>query len=129
MATIRVTVTVANTADGLTVSAIENPQIVEQEDAVTWVFNSGPDDLQVVFKKVELPDNSGALLINEKGPFSRPLSRSGNKISGTIAQHAPRGLYLYDIRDGNNQRVQWLNPISKTKNFGGLDIPKPPRGG
>jgi len=124
MATIAVTVT--NTADGLKVSATENPQIVEQEDTVTWDFNSGPDDLLVVFKKVELPDNSGALLINEKGPFSRPLSRSGNKISGTIAQQAPRGLYLYDIRDGNNQRLQWVNSISKTKNFGGLDVPKPP---
>jgi hypothetical protein len=48
------------------------------------------------------------------------------ELSGTIAQDAPDGRYLYDIHDGNNQPLKWGNPISKDQNFGGLDIPKPP---
>lgn len=121
MATINVKVT----ADG--VSAVENPQSARQSDTVTWVFTGpGSDNLRVVFKKVELPNSSGVLLIYEQGPFSRPLSIIGGQISGTIAQEAPNGRYLYDIHDGNNKSLNWLNPISPDQNFGGLDIPKPP---
>jgi hypothetical protein len=106
------------------VVAQENPGAARLNDTVTWVFDSGPDDLHVVFKKVEL--SNGELLIAEQGPFSTPLSRSGKEISGTIAPDAPGGRYLYDIRDGKNQRLTWANPLSPGQNFGGLDIPKPP---
>ncbi|MEO6195009.1 MAG: hypothetical protein ABIS20_18490 [Thermoanaerobaculia bacterium] len=122
MATINVTVN----ANG--VSAVENPQSARQTETVTWVFTfigPGSDDLRVVFKKVELPNSSG-LLIYEQGPFSRPLSMIRGQIIGTIAQEAPNGRYLYDIHDGNNQSLPWLTPLSRTQNFGGLDIPKPP---
>ena len=108
------------------VSAEKNPEAADQTDTITWVFNSGRDDLQVVFKKVEFR-NGSSLLLHEQGPFSRPLSRKGRKISGTIAAAAPGGRYLYDIRDGNNQQLTWLNPLSEDQNFGGLDVPKPPR--
>src|SRR3954467_15046272 len=103
MATINVTVEAAGG------SAVENPQAASQTDTVTWVFTGpGSDNLRVVFKKVELPNSSGVLLINEQGPFSRPLSMIGAKISGTIAKEAPNGRYLYDIHDGNNhQPLPW----------------------
>jgi hypothetical protein len=123
MATINVTVTAAG------VSAVENPQAAKQTETVTWVFTfipPGADDLRVVFKKVELSNNSGVLLIYEQGPFSRPLSMIGNQISGTIAQEAPNGRYLYDIHDGNNKALNWVTKLSPEQNFGGLDIPKPP---
>ena len=126
MATINVKVTRAG------VSAVENPQTAKQTETVTWVFTfigTASDNLRVVFKKVELPNNSGALLIYEQGPFSSPLSMIGGQISGTIAQEAPNGRYLYDIHDGNNQPLKWLPPLSKTQNFGGLDVPKSPPGG
>jgi hypothetical protein len=124
MATINVTVEAAG------VSAVENPQTAKQTETVTWVFTGpGSDNLRVVFKKVELPNNSGALLIYEQGPFSRPLSMIGRQISGTIAQEAPNGRYLYDIHDGNNKSLNWLTKLSKTQNFGGLDVPKSPPGG
>ena len=123
MATINVTVNAA------VVSAVENPQSARQTETVTWVF-TGPasDDLRVVFKKVELPNSSGVLLIYEQGPFSRPLSMIGNQISGTIAPDAPNGRYLYDIHDGNNKSLKWSPPLNKNQNFGGLDVPKPPPG-
>jgi hypothetical protein len=111
---------------------VGNPQSAKQTETVTWVFkfiDTASDNLRVVFKKVELPNNSGTLLIYEQGPFSRPLSMIGGQISGTIAQEAPNGRYLYDIHDGNNQSLKWLPPLSTTQNFGGLDIPKPPPGG
>lgn len=127
MATI--TVKVTETPEGVKVSAVGNPQSAKQTETVTWVFPPGSDDLRVVFKKVELPNNSGVLLIYEQGPFSRPLSMIGNQISGTIAPEAPNGRYLYDIHDGNNQSLKWSPQLSKTQNFGGLDIPKPPPGG
>jgi hypothetical protein len=107
------------------VVAVKNPEAADQTATVAWVFDSGPDDLHVVFKKVELP-NGSSLLLHEQGPFSRPLSMSGNQISGTIAPDAPDGRYLYDIRDGKNQRLTWANPLGPDQNFGGLDIPKPP---
>jgi hypothetical protein len=124
MATINVTVT----AEG--VSAVNNPQTAKQTETVTWVF-TGPasDNLRVVFKKVELPNNAGALLIYEQGPFSSPLSMIGGQISGIIAQEAPDGRYLYDIHDGNNQALNWLTKLSNNQNFGGLDVPKSPPGG
>ena len=122
MATINVTVT----AEGVRAEA--NPQAARQTDTVTWVFEPGSEDLRVVFKKVELADNADALLTYEQGPFSRTLSMIGGKLSGTIAQDAPNGRYLYDIHDGNNQRLNWLNPLSTDQNFGGLDVPKPPPG-
>jgi hypothetical protein len=121
MVTINVAVTV-----GREVSAVGNPQSARQSDTVTWIFPPGSDDLRVVFKKVELSNSSGVLLIYEQGPFSRPLSMIGGRISGTIAPDAPNGRYLYDIHDGNNQPLTWLPPLSKTQNFGGLDVPKPP---
>lgn len=126
MATI--TVKVTETPEGVrVVSAVGNPQSAKQTETVTWVFTGpGSDNLRVVFKKVEFPDNAGALLIYEQGPFSSPLSMIGGQISGTIAQEAPNGRYLYDIHDGNNQPLTWLPPLSKTQNFGGLDVPKPP---
>jgi len=132
MATI--TVKVTETDEGVRVSAVGNPQAARQTETVTWVFTDpGSDDLRVVFKKVELPNSSGvlssSLLIYEQGPFSRPLSMIGGQISGTIAQEAPNGRYLYDIHDGNNQPLKWLPPLSKTQNFGGLDVPKSPPGG
>ncbi|MFY9822656.1 MAG: hypothetical protein WAM82_14820 [Thermoanaerobaculia bacterium] len=121
MATINVTVT----ADG--VSAVENPQTAKQTETVTWVFTGpGSDNLRVVFKKVELSNSSGVLLINEQGPFSRTLSMIGARISGTIAKEAPNGRYLYDIHDGDNKSLNWLTKLPPDHNFGGLDIPKPP---
>ena len=131
MATIKVKVT--KTPEGVRVSAVGNPQAARQTETVTWVFTDpGSDDLRVVFKKVELPNSSGvlssSLLIYEQGPFSRPLSMIGGQISGTIAQEAPNGRYLYDIHDGNNQPLKWEIPLSIDQNFGGLDIPKPPPG-
>lgn len=108
------------------VVALENPGAADLNETVTWVFDSAPDDLHVVFKKVELSNGAGGLLIAEQGPFSKPLSRSGKEISGTIAPDAPYGRYLYDIRDGKNQRLHWVNRLSPEQNFGGLDIPKPP---
>jgi len=127
MATITVTVEAAG------VSAVGNPQSAKQTETVTWVFPPGSDDLRVVFKKVELPNSSGvlssSLLIYEQGPFSRPLLMIGGQISGTIAQEAPNGRYLYDIHDGNNQSLKWLPQLSETQNFGGLDVPKSPPGG
>ncbi|HYX25632.1 MAG TPA: hypothetical protein VFC23_15885 [Thermoanaerobaculia bacterium] len=125
MATINVTVEAAG------VSAVENPQTAKQTETVTWVFTFiGPasDNLRVVFKKVELPNSSGVLLIYEQGPFSRPLSMIGNQISGTIAPEAPNGRYLYDIHDGNNKSLNWVTKLSPDQNFGGLDVPKPPPG-
>ncbi len=122
MATINVTVNAAG------VSALENPQSARQTETVTWVFTfigPGSDELRVVFKKVELSNNSGVLLINEQGPFSGPLSMIGGQISGTIAQDAPWGRYLYDIHDGTN-KLNWVTKLSPDQNFGGLDIPKPP---
>jgi hypothetical protein len=131
MATI--TVKITETPEGVRVSAVGNPQSAKQTETVTWVFPPGSDDLRVVFKKVELPNSSGvlssSLLIYEQGPFSRPLSMIGGQISGTIAQEAPNGRYLYDIHDGNNQSLTWLPPLSPTQNFGGLDVPKSPPGG
>jgi len=131
MATINVAVT-AGTA-GREVSAVGNPQAARQSDTVTWIFPPGSDDLRVVFKKVELPDSSGvlssSLLIYEQGPFSRPLSMIGGKISGTIAPDAPNGRYLYDIHDGNNKSLNWLTKLPPDQNFGGLDVPKTPPGG
>jgi hypothetical protein len=126
MATINVTVT----AEG--VSAVENPQIAKQTETVIWVFTfigTASDNLRVVFKKAELPNNSGALLIYEQGPFSSPLSMIGGQISGTIAQEAPNGRYLYDIHNGNNKTLNWLTKLSPDQNFGGLDVPKSPPGG
>jgi len=127
MATIIVTV-----KDGR-VSAVENPQTAQQSETVTWVFGPGSDGLRVVFKKVELPNSSGvltsSLLIYEQGPFSGPLSMIGGQISGTIAQEAPNGRYLYDIHDGNNQPMKWSIPLNIDQNFGGLDVPKSPPGG
>jgi hypothetical protein len=129
-----VTINVAVTAGraGREVSAVGNPQAASQSDTVTWIFHPGSDDLRVVFKKVELPDSSGvlssSLLIYEQGPFSRPLSMIGGQISGTIAQEAPNGRYLYDIHDGNNQPLKWLIPLRIDQNFGGLDVPKSPPG-
>jgi hypothetical protein len=124
MATINVTVEAAG------VRAVENPQSARQTEAVTWVCTGpGSDNLRVVFKKVELSNNSGVLLINEQGPFSGPLSMIGGQISGTIAQDAPWGRYLYDIHDGNSEPLPWLNKLSPDQNFGGLDVPKPPPGG
>jgi hypothetical protein len=125
MATINVTVRAAG------VSAVENPQSAKQTETVTWVFTFigiASDNLRVVFKKVELSNNSGVLLINEQGPFSGPLSMIGGQISGTIAQDAPWGRYLYDIHDGKNQPMDWLTKLSINQNFGGLDVPKPPPG-
>jgi hypothetical protein len=130
MATI--TVKVTETPEGVRVSAVGNPQTAKQTETVTWVFTfigTASDNLRVVFKKVELPNNSGALLIYEQGPFSSPLSMIGGQISGTIAPDAPDGRYLYDIHDGNNQSLKWLPQLSKTQNFGGLDVPKSPPGG
>ncbi|HEY4573557.1 MAG TPA: hypothetical protein VIJ61_14650 [Thermoanaerobaculia bacterium] len=134
MATINVKVT--ETPEGVRVSAVGNPQSAKQTETVTWVFTfigTASDNLRVVFKKVELPNSSGvlssSLLIYEQGPFSRPLSMIGGQISGTIAQEAPNGRYLYDIHDGNNQSLKWLPQLSKTQNFGGLDVPKSPPGG
>jgi hypothetical protein len=127
MATIKVKVT--ETDEVVRVSAKKNPQSAKQTETVTWVFTfigTASDNLRVVFKKVELPNSSGVLLNNEQGPFSGPLSMSGNQISGTIAPDAPDGRYLYDIRDGKNQRLTWVNPLGPDQNFGGLDIPKPP---
>ncbi len=124
MATINVTVNAAG------VSALENPQSARQTETVTWVFTfigPGSDELRVVFKKVELSNNSGVLLINEQGPFSGPLSMIGGQIRGTIAQDAPWGRYLYDIHDGTN-KLNWVTKLSPDQNFGGLDIPKPPPG-
>jgi hypothetical protein len=116
MATINVTIKLTVTPQGeVEVSAVENPQTAKQADTVTWVFDPGSEDLRVVFKKVELANNSGALLIYEQGPFSRTLSRIGVELSGTIAKDAPDGRYLYDIHDGNNQPLKWRNPISKTR--------------
>ncbi|HEX4961631.1 MAG TPA: hypothetical protein VF173_12380 [Thermoanaerobaculia bacterium] len=126
MATINVNVR----AEG--VSAVENPQTARQTETVTWVFTfigTDSDNLRVVFKKVELPNNAGALLIYEQGPFSSPLSMIGGQISGTIAQEAPNGRYLYDIHDGNNKVLDWLTKLSINQNFGGLDVPKSPPGG
>lgn len=126
MATI--TVRVEETPKGVRVSAVGNPQSAKQTETVTWVFTfvgTASDNLRVVFKKVELP-NSSSLLLHEQGPFSRPLSMSGNQISGTIAPDAPDGRYLYDIHDGNNKSLDWLTRLPPDRNFGGLDIPKPP---
>ncbi|HEX9945398.1 MAG TPA: hypothetical protein VGG03_25585 [Thermoanaerobaculia bacterium] len=120
MAIIKVTVTAAG------VSAVKNPQTAKQKGTVIWVFDPDPGNLHVVFKKVELSNNSGVLLINERGPFYRPLSMRGKRLSGTIAPNAPDGRYLYDIHDGNNKQVKWLTPLSPDQNFGGLDVPKPP---
>jgi hypothetical protein len=129
MATINVSIKLTVTAqEEREVRAVANPQTAKQADTVTWVFEPGSEDLRVVFKKVELANDSGALLIYEQGPFSRALSRIGVELSGTIAKDAPDGRYLYDIHDGNNQPLKWRNPISKDQNFGGLDIPKPPPG-
>ena len=123
MATINVTVT----EEGL-VSAVKNPQTAKQTETVTWVFTDpAPDNLRVVFKKVELPDNAGALLIYEQGPFSSPLSMIGGQISGSIAQEAPNGRYLYDIHNATT-KLDWLTKL-KDQNFGGLDVPKSPPGG
>jgi len=110
----------------------KTPRPAYQTETVTWVFGPGSDNLRVVFKKAELSNSSGVgsnLLINEQGPFSRPLSMIGGQISGTIAQETPNGRYLYDIHDGNNRLLPWVNPVSPEQNFGGLDIPKPPPGG
>ncbi len=114
------------------VSAVENPQSAQQTETVTWVFTfigTDSDNLRVVFKKVELSNNSGVLLINEQGPFSGPLSMIGGQIRGTIAQDAPWGRYLYDIHDGNNKVMNWLTKLPPDQNFGGLDVPKSPPGG
>jgi len=124
------TITVKVEAAG--VSAVENPQTAKQTETVTWVFTfigTASDNLRVVFKKVELPNNSGALLIYEQGPFSSPLSMIGGQISGTIAPDAPDGRYLYDIHDGNNKSLNWVTKLSPDQNFGGLDVPKSPPGG
>jgi hypothetical protein len=126
MATINVKVM----AEG--VSAVENPQTAKQTETVTWVFTFigiASDNLRVVFKKVELSNDSGVLLINEQGPFSGPLSMIGGQISGTIAQEAPNGRYLYDIHDGNDKFLDWVTKLSPDQNFGGLDVPKSPPGG
>ena len=128
MATI--TAKVTETPEGVRVSAVGNPQTAKQTETVTWVFTGpGSDDLRVVFKKIELPNSSGVLLIYEQGPFSRPLSMIGGKISGTIAPDAPNGRYLYDIHDGNNKSLNWVTKLSPDQNFGGLDVPKSPPGG
>src|SRR3954447_414331 len=105
MATINVTIQLTVTAQR-EVSAVKNPRTAKQADIVTWVFEPGSEDLRVVFKKVELANDSGALLIYEQGPFSRALSRIGVELSGTIAKDAPDGRYLYDIHDGNNQPLK-----------------------
>jgi hypothetical protein len=120
------------TVDGVEVS-VKNPQAAEPEDTVTWVFASGSDNLKVVFNRIQLPNRSGGLLpiqlqpLHEQGPFYKPLSRSGNKISGTIAPEAPRGRHIYEIRDGNNNPLRWLTLLDE-QNFGGLDVPKTPPG-
>ena len=140
MATIEVTLAVSVgvvevrtvTVDGVEVS-VKNPQAAEPEDTVTWIFTSGPDNLKVVFDRVQLPNSSGGLLpmelqpLNEQGPFYKPLARSGNEISGTIAPDAPSGRHIYEIRDGNNNPLRWLTPLDG-QNFGGLDIPRTPPG-
>jgi hypothetical protein len=140
MATIEVTLAVSVdgvevrtvTADGVEVS-VKNPQSAKPKDTVTWVFTSGPDNLKVVFNRVQFPNGSGGLLpielqpLNERGPFYKPLSRSGNEISSTIAPDAPRGRHIYEIRDGNNNPLTWLTPL-EGQNFGGLDIPRTPPG-
>jgi hypothetical protein len=137
MATITIRVTVTERPEGLRVSAIGNPQAAKQSDIVTWVFDPGRNNLDVVFKEVQFPnrDKSGALdtslPLNEQGPLDGPLSRSenGNEIRGTIAPDVPVGRYLYDIRAGNNRRLRWDPPVTTSQNFGGLDVPKSPPGG
>ena len=140
MATIEVTLAVsvggvaveAVTADGVEVSE-KIPQAAKPKDTVTWVFTSGPDNLKVVFNGVQLQNDSGGLLpiklqpLKKRGPFYKPLSRRGNKISGTIAPDAPRGRHIYEIRDGNNNPLRWLTPLDG-QDFGGLDVPKTPPG-
>jgi hypothetical protein len=143
MATIEVTLAVTAagvdattvTANGLEL-AVPNPQAAEPKDTVTWIFTSGPTDLKVVFFGVQFLNVSGGLdssqAFNAQGPFHKPLSRSGNEISGTIAPDARPGRYLYKIHDGNNNPLNWLTllpPIPPGQNFGGLDVPKTPPGG
>jgi hypothetical protein len=139
MATIEVTLAVSVdvvevrtvTVDGVEVS-VKNPQAAKPKDTVTWIFTSGPDNLKVVFDRVQLPNGSGGLLpmelqpLNERGPFYKPLARSGNEISGTIAPDAPRGRHIYEISDGNIP-LRWRTLLDG-QNFGGLDIPRTPPG-
>ncbi len=104
MATINVNVRVEG------VSAMENPQTARQTETVTWVFTflgTDSDNLQVVFKKVELSNNAGALLIYEQGPFSSPLSMIGGQISGTIAQRR------------RTAAISMTSTMAKTKNLTG----------
>lgn len=138
MATTKVTLTVTDA--GVAVSdvtaagqalGVRNPQFAKQGDTVTWVFIGGSADLHMVFKEVRFPNASGGLgsseFVEEQGPFSGPLSRSRNEISGTIAEYARNGRYLYEIRDGNGRPLHWTTPLMpKRENFGGLDVPRTP---
>jgi hypothetical protein len=114
------------------VIAHENPTGASPGDTVAWSWDADTaaragKDLQVMFREVELADGSGTALCGPSGPFA-VLSRTADRIVGTISADAPKGLYLYDIfRD--SRKLGWMNPLPPGRNFGGLDVPPlPPRG-
>ena len=118
MTTINILVT------GQGVAAQENLDDVNRTNDVTWIFNPGSDILRVVFKEFGPLDVPGQP-ISERGPFTEPLKTVKGTATGTVRLDADDGFYFYEIHD-NNGKLVWLNPISETKRFGGVEVHGPP---
>ena len=122
------TITVMVTEAG-GVAAEKNPLGANPGDTVIWLWDAATastigKDLQVMFREVELADGSGTQPCGPSGPFS-DVSRSAERIIGTIAFGSQKGRYLYDIFK-DSKKLNWINPLPPNQNFGGLDVPPPP---
>ena len=99
-------------------------------DEMTWSFIPSNRTFRVVFTGFlppGVPLEEPLEELPEQSLFSTPiLISSDGLISETINPQAQEGLYIYEIFEGDAQ-LPWLNPLSEGRNFGGVEIPDPPR--
>lgn len=124
-----VSVNVLVTAQG--VAARESFKNVNRGKTVTWDFSANQGTFEVEFTGFLPPGsplNAPIQPLPIQNLFSAPLqpSSNGGTISGTIDQNAPDGVYFYHILH-EGRVLRWLNPISTFHQFGGVQIPDPPR--
>lgn len=109
------------------VAAQRNRKGADPDDTVIWNFIPASSTFQVVFREFQDPNGTTQRIPPAQVPVSGSLSTTRGVDSG-IVLNVPAGLYVYDIQDSNGNTLPWLNPISPTQTFGGLDIPRPPGG-
>lgn len=113
------------------VAARESFKSANRGNTVTWDFSANQGTFEVEFRGFLPPGsplNAPIQPLPAQNLFSAPLqpSSNGGTISGTIDPNAPDGVYFYHILNGG-RILRWLNPISIFHEFGGVQIPDPPR--